>query len=128
MRRKRRAIRSTEHRGRSAYLSLRYVAIAAVLATGIAIVAVQGRWTTDQSVPRSPSIQELLDDATDYIDQGNFAAAEKILVSVLAQDADNGTAWLYRGQLARDRGNLDLALEAWRHVPNSPVKIGGTAR
>ena len=128
MRRKRRPIRSTEHRGRSASLSLRYVVIAAVLATGIAIVAVQGRWITDQSVPRSPSIQELLDDATDYIEQGNFAAAEKVLVSVLAHDADNGTAWLYRGQLARDRGNLDLALEAWRHVPNSPVKIGGTAR
>jgi len=70
----------------------------------------------------------MLDEAGAYIEQGDFAAADEILLSVLRQDADNGVAWLYRGQLFREHGDLDLAMEAWRQVPDSPETLGGTAR
>ncbi len=70
----------------------------------------------------------LLMQAEREIDRGNTADANSLLNRILRVDATNGMALLYRGQLARERGDSRAALADWRNVGDAPAKVAGTAR
>jgi len=129
MRRKRRPSPSVKQSVDNSKPSLlRLVVIVAVVAAVVTFFMVRRPPPIDPIVPQSRSIRDLLGEAATDIESGNFDSAESILESILQLDANNGTAWLYRGQLAREQGNLELAMEACLRVPDLPPNLGGTAR
>ncbi|HLJ11520.1 MAG TPA: tetratricopeptide repeat protein, partial [Planctomycetaceae bacterium] len=75
-----------------------------------------------------PSDAELLQSAIRYTDRGQTGAAMARFDELLARNPSQSTALLYRGQLARDAGDLAGAEKFWKRVPDQPAREGGTAR
>ncbi len=77
---------------------------------------------------RRPGIDQLLTEAKRALDRGQPAVALARLDALLERDPSHGLARLYRGQLARDAGELDAALAHWEHIPDQPATTGAVAR
>ena len=72
--------------------------------------------------------EELFQGAQAAIERDDPEAAVQLLDRLLKVDPEHSQALLYRGQLARDSGDADAALNYFRRVPDNPPKDAGIAR
>ncbi len=75
-----------------------------------------------------PSTGQLLQKAIRLADRGDREAAISLFDKVLQRNPSEGMALLYRGQLARDRGDTAAAAQFWGRVPDHPPQEAATAR
>lgn len=95
----------------------------AVLLATIAIAFAVGVWWICR-----PKIEQLLTEARAALDRQDTALAVTRLDSILSRDPSHGPARLYRGQIARDAGELEAALRHWATVDDQPPTTGAMAR
>jgi len=81
----------------------------------------------DRLWPRTPPAL-LLRRARSAIEARDHRSAALLLDQLIAREPANGTALLYRGEVARDLGDATAAAAFWRRIPDYPGGEGGTAR
>lgn len=94
----------------------------------VAAMALFGLWWLGRPDSTGGNVPELLGKAQSLLESGDNEQAGRVLELVLAQDPSNGMGLLFRGQVAMASGDSKAAFADWQRVPDSPPKIGGTAR
>ena len=94
----------------------------------LVILCLAGWGTIRWLAPSQPDVPTTLRQAIAAAKAGRQHKAIQLFDTVLAQEPRHPQALLYRGQLARERGHLDQALEYWRRVPDEPRQQAGVAR
>src|SRR5947207_14692901 len=75
------------------------------------LIAAGGTWWV-----RQRQVDQWLTEVRRALDRGNTEIAVQALDSILRREPQHGLAHLYRGQIARDAGDLDGALAPWSVV------------
>ncbi|HLJ11288.1 MAG TPA: tetratricopeptide repeat protein [Planctomycetaceae bacterium] len=75
-----------------------------------------------------PTDAQLLTAGIRFTDRGQKEQAIEKFDQLLQRNPHESMALLYRGQLARDAGDVQAATEFWKRVPDEPAHLGGTAR
>ena len=98
------------------------VAAAAVVLIAAAVLAAR-HWLASR-----PSPALLLRAAIDAIEAKDRDRAIRLLDDILRRDPANAKALLYRGEMARDAGDVTAALEFWARIGDDRPEEAATAR
>lgn len=85
-------------------------------------------WWAWRQWPSAVPPDDVLQAAITSINRKDYASARQQLDELLKAYPNFGKARLYRGQLFRDQGEREAALRDWQRIPDSPARVGGTAR
>src|SRR5262249_7677228 len=110
--------RPSNRRGRFPSWTMRSTIVITALAATLA-----GLWWL-----RRPNLERLVAEAKRALDRNDTNSAIANLDAVLRSDPAHALARLYRGQIARDAGDLEAAFSHWSQVGDAPARTGATAR
>ena len=73
-------------------------------------------------------VSGLIPPAISAAKRGDYPRAISLLDQILQRAPQHGSALLYRAQIAREQGQIDLALQLLQRVPDTQPQQAGTAR
>src|SRR5262249_19671117 len=103
-------------------------ALKIALAVASALCLVAGVFAARHWLASRPSPALLLREAIDAIEAKDPDRAIRLLDTILQRDPANAKALLYRGEMARDAGDVGGALGFWARIGDDRPQEAGTAR